>query len=68
MKIHSFFFDLGNADDLAQKLSWVANHPREVLEITKRGQSVYMAQSWSKEQEKLIRVGTDLLSNGDRTR
>ena len=56
------FFDLGNAEDLARKLSWVANHPKEVLEITNRGQAVYRAYSWDKERDRLISVAADLIS------
>ena len=58
------FFDLGNADDLGRKLSWVANHPKEVFEITNRGQAVYRAHSWDKEKEKLLSVAADLISCG----
>jgi glycosyltransferase involved in cell wall biosynthesis len=61
-------FDLGNADDLALKLIWVALHPREALEITNRGQAVYLEHTWSKEREKLLRRAADLLDNGDRTK
>jgi len=60
-------FDLGNADDLAFKLEWVANHPKEVLEITNRGQAVYLEHAWSKEKEKLLKRFVVLLSNGSRT-
>ena len=62
------FFELGTADDLALKLTWVALHPREALEITKRGQAVYLEHAWSKEREKLLRRTADLLNNGDRTK
>ena len=59
------FFELGTADDLALKLTWVALHPREALEITNRGQAVYLEHAWSKEREKLLRRTADLLNNGD---
>ena len=62
------FFDLGNADDLAQKLTWVADHPKEVFQITTRGQAVYEAHSWTKEKERLLGKAVDLVSSGDRTR
>ncbi len=61
------FFELGTADDLALKLTWVALHPKEALEITHRGQAVYLEHAWSKEREKLVRSAADLLNNGDRT-
>jgi glycosyltransferase involved in cell wall biosynthesis len=59
-------FELGNADDLALKLTWVALHPKEALEITNRAQAVYLDHSWSKEREKLLRRAAELLNNGDR--
>jgi glycosyltransferase involved in cell wall biosynthesis len=55
-------FDLGNADDLALKLTWVATHPREVLEITNRGQAVYRSHSWQAEKAKLVTTVVKLLS------
>jgi len=57
-------FELGNAEDLARKLIWVASHPQEAHETTRRGQSVYCDHSWRREQEKLIEIGTALLENG----
>lgn len=59
-------FNLGEADDLALKLTWVALHPKEALEITNRGQAVYLEHAWSKEREKLLRKTADLLNKGDR--
>jgi glycosyltransferase involved in cell wall biosynthesis len=59
-------FDLGNVDDLAQKLGWVATHPRESLEITKRGQGIYLEHAWNEEQGKLLNKVVDLL--GDRAK
>lgn len=55
-------FDLGNADDLALKLKWVALHPREAIEITNRGQAVYRSHSWQQEQTKLLKVAVKLLN------
>jgi len=57
-------FDLGNADDLALKLSWVALHPKEVLEIANRGQAVYRSHSWQEEQVKLLSVAVKLINPG----
>jgi glycosyltransferase involved in cell wall biosynthesis len=55
-------FDLGNADDLALKLTWVATHPREVFEVTSRGQAVYRSHSWQAEKAKLVTAVVKLLS------
>lgn len=60
-------FDLGNSEDLALKLTWVATHPAEALEITKRGQAVYQAHAWSNEKKKLLKVASELVLNGGRT-
>jgi len=58
------YFDLGDADDLAAKLEWVAAHPCEVGEITSRGQEVYLQHTWSREKEKLLKKAIDLLGGG----
>lgn len=54
-------FELGNADDLAMKLSWVATHPMEALETTKRGQAIYQQHVWSREKEKLLKLTAALV-------
>ncbi|NOS80985.1 MAG: glycosyltransferase [Nitrospira sp.] len=60
------YFNLGEADDLALKLTWVALNQQEALEVASRGQAVYLEHAWSKESEKLLRRTADLLINGDR--
>ena len=60
------FFNLGEADDLALKLAWVALNQKEALEVASRGQAVYLEHAWSKESEKLLRRTADLLISGDR--
>lgn len=60
------FFDLGNADDLALKLSHLFSHPEEALEVVKRGQKVYRAHAWQYERRKLQDVAVGLLSAGHR--
>jgi len=60
------FFNLGEADDLALKLAWVALNQKEALQIATRGQAVYLEHAWSKEKEKLLRKTADLLIDGDR--
>jgi glycosyltransferase involved in cell wall biosynthesis len=61
-------FELGNAEDIARKLIWVATHPQEAFEITNRGQAVYQEHSWSREKGNLLGTVGDLLRNGDRTK
>jgi glycosyltransferase involved in cell wall biosynthesis len=58
-------FELGDVDDLAAKLAWVATHPQEALDTTRRGQSIYLEHTWSREKEKLLNYAVGLLKNGD---
>ena len=60
------YFNLGEADDLARKLIWVAHNQKEALEVTSRGQAVYLEHAWSEESEELLRRTADLLIDGDR--
>jgi len=55
-------FELGNAEELGQRLKWVADHPAEALEVTRRGQAIYRSHSWKAEREKLVTAGAKLLN------
>ena len=55
------FFEPGNADELAQKIEFVASHPNETLAITERGQQAYKAHAWQQERETLVRLVGKLL-------
>lgn len=58
------FFEPGNADDLAQQITRVFARPYEVAKIVKRGQEVYQAHTWAREQEVLLnRISRMLTSN-----
>ena len=59
------YFNLGEADDLARKLIWVAQNQKEALEVASRGQAVYLEHAWSEESEELLRRTADLLIDGD---
>jgi glycosyltransferase involved in cell wall biosynthesis len=48
------FFELGNADDLAQKIQYAHSQPAEVTKLIKRGQEVYLAHRWSKESARFV--------------
>lgn len=56
------FFEPGNPSELAQKIEFVASHPRETLAITERGQQVYKAHAWKQERETLVRLVEKLLA------
>lgn len=55
------FFEPGNVEELAQKIKFVAFHPREALIVTERGQQVYKAHAWKQERETLERLVEKLL-------
>ncbi|MBV8205937.1 MAG: glycosyltransferase family 4 protein [Acidobacteria bacterium] len=57
------FFEAGNAQELAEQIEFVGNHPREAWQITQRGQQVYQAHLWSGERRTLLNVVSGLLDN-----
>jgi glycosyltransferase involved in cell wall biosynthesis len=56
-----FFFELGDAADLARSIVHVYGHP-DVAEVVKRGQQVYLAHRWSAERKGLVSRTATLLS------
>ena len=48
------FFEAGNSDDLARQIEYAYFHPREMMEIVRRGQEVYREHTWERERETLI--------------
>ena len=61
-----FFFELGDAPDLARLIAHVSHHPEEVARVVKRGQEVYLAHRWSEERRGLVTGVADLLAAGAR--
>jgi glycosyltransferase involved in cell wall biosynthesis len=57
-----FFFESGDAGDLARKMEYVYSHMSEATDIAERGQQVYLAHRWSEEKKKLVNVVTELLA------
>jgi glycosyltransferase involved in cell wall biosynthesis len=55
------FFEVGNADDLAQKIEFAFCHPAEVAETVKRGQAVYLSHTWSRERLTLLKSICELI-------
>jgi len=52
------FFEPGNSTDLARKIEYAAAHPREMFEIARMGQEVYLQHTWERERETLlVRLG-----------
>jgi glycosyltransferase involved in cell wall biosynthesis len=60
-----FFFEPGDSKDLAQQIVYVSAHPTQAMEITKRGQQVYLAHTWSQERQTLVSLVSRLLK-GDK--
>jgi len=48
------FFEPGNAVELAQQIEYAFLHPREVLEIVRRGQEIFSEHTWDREKETLV--------------
>jgi glycosyltransferase involved in cell wall biosynthesis len=49
-----FFFELGDAEDLARSIAHVSSHPEDVERVVKRGQEVYLTHRWSEERQRLV--------------
>jgi glycosyltransferase involved in cell wall biosynthesis len=49
-----FLFESGNSGELAEQIKYVALHPQEATDVTKRGQQVYLAHTWLKEKQTLL--------------
>jgi glycosyltransferase involved in cell wall biosynthesis len=48
------FFEPGNSDDLAQQIEYAYFHPREMMDILRRGREVYLQHTWERERETLL--------------
>jgi len=57
-----FFFELGDADDLARCIARVFCHLEDVERVVKRGQEVYLAHRWSEERRGLVTRSAELLA------
>ena len=60
-------FELGNADDLAEKMLYVFENPEEVRKMIERGQEVFRAHNWSNERLRFLNLVDDLLDGASRT-
>ena len=62
-----FFFELGNAEELAERIQYVYSHPGEAFETVRRGQVVYQEHRWPVERQRLTgRVAALLCKNAMR--
>ena len=60
------FFDSGSAEQLAEKIEYVASHAGEAAAIAERGQQVYLAHTWQQERETLVNLVAGLIEPGNR--
>ena len=58
------FFEPGNPGELAQQIEYVFSHPREVFEIVRRGQKVYLEHTWEREKQTLLGRVSEILNRG----
>jgi glycosyltransferase involved in cell wall biosynthesis len=57
-----FFFEPGNAAELAEQIKYVASHPKETDAVVERGQQIYLTNTWSQQRKILVDMVSDLLS------
>jgi glycosyltransferase involved in cell wall biosynthesis len=60
------FFEAGNAVELGEKIEYVYSHSRQAIEITERGQQIYLAHSWQEERQTLVKLVSGLLTGEQR--
>jgi glycosyltransferase involved in cell wall biosynthesis len=56
-----FFFELGDAEDLARAMTHVFGHAADVARVVKRGQEIYLAHRWRDERGSLVSRAAELL-------
>jgi len=57
-----FFFESGNADELARQIAYIFFNPGEALKTVERGQEVFLAHTWAREKETLLSLVDGLLA------
>jgi glycosyltransferase involved in cell wall biosynthesis len=60
------FFEAGNALSLAEKIEYVSCNYRCAIETAERGQQIYLAHTWEKEKQILVKLVSNLLNGGER--
>jgi glycosyltransferase involved in cell wall biosynthesis len=56
------FFEPGNPGDLAHQIEYAFSHPREVQEIVRRAQQVFLEHTWDRERETLLGRVSEILN------
>ncbi|HTT17822.1 MAG TPA: glycosyltransferase family 4 protein [Candidatus Sulfotelmatobacter sp.] len=62
-----FFFEAGNAQELAGQISYVFSNPDRAIEVVERGQQVYLSHTWEQEREMLVRTVREMLASPRQT-
>lgn len=57
-----FFFELGDAEDLAKRMEEVYRDPARMSEVTRKGQQVYQKHTWTCERERFVTRVVELLA------
>ena len=60
-----FFFESGNADELADVIKYVSAHHSEAVAIAERGQQVYLKHTWQQERQTLVNLVSKLLNGSN---
>ncbi len=55
------FLEPGNPDDLAKQIEYAFSHPRELFDIARRGQEVFLEHTWDRERETLLSRMSDVV-------
>ena len=55
------FFELGNHEDLARKMEWIASEPQKVSALVRHGQEVCRERSWPEEKRRFLSLVSGLL-------
>ena len=61
-----FFFEAGDAEELAEVIERVYFDSRQAVETVERGQEIYLAHTWQEEKRALIGLVQGLLTEGER--
>jgi glycosyltransferase involved in cell wall biosynthesis len=61
-----FFFEAGDAVELAEKIEYVYSNSRQAIETAERGQQIYLAHTWEDERKTLVKMVSGLLNGEQR--
>ncbi|HUA97326.1 MAG TPA: glycosyltransferase family 4 protein [Terracidiphilus sp.] len=62
-----FFFEAGNAQELAEQIEHVAFHSADAVATAERGQELYCAYAWELEKQRLVSLVAQLIGSNGRS-